>query len=61
MLSEVSPTEKDMVVLICGIEKNGTNKLIYKTGAVLLWDVLGINCGPERKEARLGRRVWTEI
>ena len=34
ILSEVSQTEKDkhrMIPLICGILKNGTNKLIYKT------------------------------
>ena len=34
ILSEVSQTEKDkyhMLSLICGIEKQGTNKLIYKT------------------------------
>ena len=34
ILSELSQTEKDkyhMTSLICGILKNGTNKLIYKT------------------------------
>ena len=34
ILSEISQTEKDkyhMISLICGIEKNGTNELIYKT------------------------------
>ena len=34
ILSEVSQTEKDkyhMLSLICGISKNGANKLIYKT------------------------------
>ena len=34
MLSEISQTEKDkyhMIPLICGILKNGTNELIYKT------------------------------
>ena len=34
ILSEVSQTEKDkyrMILLICGILKNGTNELIYKT------------------------------
>ena len=34
ILSEVSQTEKDkyhMMLLICGIENNGTNELIYKT------------------------------
>ena len=34
ILSEVSQTEKDkyhMISLICGIKKNGTNALIYKT------------------------------
>ena len=33
ILSEVSRTEKDkyhMTLLICGIENNGTNELIYK-------------------------------
>ena len=34
ILSEVSQTEKykyHMILLICGILKNGTNELIYKT------------------------------
>ena len=34
ILSEVSQTEKDkyhMILRICGIYKNGTNELIYKT------------------------------
>ena len=34
ILSELSQTQKDkyhMISLICGIEKNGTNELIYKT------------------------------
>ena len=33
LLSEISQTEKDkyMVSLICGILKNDTNELIYKT------------------------------
>ena len=34
ILSEVSQEEKDkyhMMLLICGIKKKGTNKLIYKT------------------------------
>ena len=34
ILSEVSQTEKDkyhMLSLMCGIEKQGTNELIYKT------------------------------
>ena len=34
VLSEVSQTEKDkyhVILLICGIQKNGTNELIYKT------------------------------
>ena len=34
ILSEVSQTEKDkyhMISLICGIQKNDTNELIYKT------------------------------
>ena len=34
ILSEVSQTEKDtyhMILLICGILKNGTNESIYKT------------------------------
>ena len=34
ILSEVSQTEKDkyhMILLICGIERNTTNKPIYKT------------------------------
>ena len=34
ILSEVSQTEKDkyhMISFICGIQKNGTNELIYKT------------------------------
>ena len=33
ILSEVSQTEKNkyhMISLICGIQKNGTNELIYK-------------------------------
>ena len=33
-LSEINPIEKDkyyMILLICGIQKNDTNKLIYKT------------------------------
>ena len=34
ILSEVSQTEKDkycMISLVCGILKNGTNELIYRT------------------------------
>ena len=34
ILSEISQTQKDkyhMISLICGILKNGTNELIYKT------------------------------
>ena len=34
ILGEVSQTEKDkyhVILLICGIQKNGTNELIYKT------------------------------
>jgi len=34
ILSEVSQTERykyHMMLLICGIENNGTNELIYKT------------------------------
>ena len=34
ILSEVSQTEKDkyhMISLICGIQKNDTNELIYRT------------------------------
>ena len=33
ILSDVSQPEKDkyMISLICGIKKNGTNELIYKT------------------------------
>ena len=38
ILSKVSQTEKDkyhMISFTCGIQKNGTNELIYKTEADL--------------------------
>ena len=42
LLSE-GESEKDkcrMIPLICGILRNGTNKLIFKAGTMLLWDQL---------------------
>ena len=57
-LSQVK-SEKDkyrMISLICGILKNGTNKLIYKMGAMLLWDVLGDQLWTRKKRSQ----TWKE-